>query len=309
MLYLNGTTDILYLTTGSAVAAGVEVAVTWARATNGSPPVPAEFKTDVFVITTATDTVLLTGVAGSVYVVKHVSAVNDSSTTTTTAYLQISRDTGTTKILLEPRTFTLLPGEQLDMPEDGPTAHIDANGAVYGAAPALPARNLGATGVLAETIPRQLCPEVNTTVAASGTLFMQAIYLTAGQLVSTVDLWSATTAAGTPTNYAVGLYDVNRNLLANSANQTTAAWAANSIKSFAMTTPYRVPTSGQYYIGYYMTATTVATLKGGTAKTGGQLAAAAPSLNGASSTGLTTALPNPAAAITGGTASIYAAVR
>lgn len=287
----------------------MEVTVTWAKAATGTPPVPEEFKTDVFVFTGAADNVIMTGVAGKIIVIKHVTAVNDSSSTTTTAYLQITRDTGTTKFPHDTKTFTLLPGEKLDMPEDGPTAHIDANGAVYGAAPALPARNLGATGTLAETMPRKTCPEVNTAVGATGVLFMQAVYLTAGQLVSNIDLWSATTAAGTPTNYAVGLFDGNRNLLANSTNQTTAAWAANSIKTFAMTTAYRVPVSGLYYIGFYMTATTVVTLKGGTAKTGGQLAAAAPIVHGTSSTGLTTALPNPAAAITGGTASIYAAVR
>jgi hypothetical protein len=167
---------------------------------------------------------------------------------------------------------------------------------------------LGLTGTIAETIPRELCAEVNTTVGATGTMFMQAIYLTAGQLVSNIVLWSATTAANTPTNYNVGLYDVNRNLVANGTNKTTEAWASNSSKSFAMTSAYRVPTSGQYYIGYYMTATTVVTLKGGTAKTGGQLAAGVPILHGTSTTGLTTALPNPAAAITAGTANIYAYV-
>jgi hypothetical protein len=75
-----------------------------------------------------------------------------------------------------------------------------------------------------------------------------------------------------------------------------------------MTSAYRVPTSGLDYIGLLQVATTIATIKGGTAKTGGQLAAAAPALHGTSSTGLTTSLPNPAAAITGGTASMYAAV-
>ena len=75
-----------------------------------------------------------------------------------------------------------------------------------------------------------------------------------------------------------------------------------------MTTPYTVPTTGLYYLGYFITATTVPTLKGGTAKTGGQLNGTAPILFGTSSTGLTTTLPNPAAAITAGTASFWACV-
>jgi hypothetical protein len=137
---------------------------------------------------------------------------------------------------------------------------------------------------------------------------MQLIYLTAGQLISKITLCSATTAAGTPTNYFFALYDGNRNLLAQSANQTTTAWPANTVKTLAMTSPYRVQVSGAYYIGYFMTATTLPTIKGGTARTGGQLAAVAPIIFGSSTTGLTTALPNPAAALAFVVTSIYAAV-
>jgi len=204
-------------------------------------------------------------------------------------------------------SVTLLAGESLVLDDLGLWHHYDSQGAEYTYnGPA--AANLGATGTLAETMPRELCSEVNTTAGASGTLFMQAIYLKAGTLVSNITIWSATTAAGTPTNKFFALYDANRALLAQSANDTTAAWGSNSAKTLAMTTPYRVPVSGLYYIGLLQVASTIATIKGGTAKTGGQLAAAAPILNGTSSTGLTTALPNPAAAITAGTASIYAAV-
>lgn len=208
-------------------------------------------------------------------------------------------------------SISLAAGESLVMGEDGKWTHYDIYGGVYGNTLTVFNRPLlGQTGVIAETIPRELCPEVNTAVAATGVLFMQAIYLYAGQTVSNIILWTATTAAGTPTHYMAGLFDgATRNLLATSTDKTTTAWAANAQTTFAMTTPYKVPTSGYYYIGFFMTATTIVTLKGGTAKTGGQLAAAAPILNGASaSTGLTTALPNPAGAITGGTASIYAAV-
>ena len=171
-----------------------------------------------------------------------------------------------------------------------------------------PTDNWGITGSKGETMDRNTCPEVNTTAAASGTLNMAAVWLTAGTLVSNISFFSATTAAGTPTNYFFGLFDASRNLLATSANQTTAAWAANTIKTLAMTTPYTVPTTGLYYLGYFMTATTVPTLKGGTAKTGAQLNGTAPILYGTSSTGLTTALPNPAAALTATTASLWACV-
>lgn len=149
---------------------------------------------------------------------------------------------------------------------------------------------------------------MNTTAPASGTLSLMAINLTAGQLVSSITISTATTGATNPTNYFFSLYDQNRNILAQSANQTTTAWAANTVKTLAMTTAYRVTVTGLYYIGFMMTAGTMPTLKGGTARTGGQLANTAPIIYGTSNTGLTTSLPATANAITGTTASIYAAV-
>jgi hypothetical protein len=229
---------------------------------------------------------------------------NAHASTSTTVTVQHFDGTNSEDLM----RVTLLPGENLVFNEEGTWTHHDSQGGEYTyAGPA--SVNLGATGTLAETMPREICPEVNTAApTASGTLFLQAIYLKAGQLVSNITISSATTAAGTPTNYFFALYSGARSLLAQSANQTTTAWAANTVKTLAMTTPYRVPTSGLYYIGIMMTATTIITTKGGTAKTGGQLASTVPILHGASSTGLTTALPDPAAAITGGLVTIYAAV-
>lgn len=236
---------------------------------------------------------------------RNIKGINVENAGSASPVVTIEQYDGTTAVV--EFTCTLLPGEHITLDDMGVWRHYDAQGAEYSYQGSL-LGNLGATGTLAETIPRQLCPEVNTTAGASGTLFLQAIYLNAGTLVSNITIWSATTAAGTPTQGFFALYDGARNLLAQSANFTTEAWAANSAKTKAMTTAYRVPVSGVYYIGLLQVATTIATIKGGTAKTGGQLAAQAPILNGTSSTGLTTTLPNPAAAITGGTASIYAAV-
>ena len=175
--------------------------------------------------------------------------------------------------------------------------------------PFMPLDNWGVAGSLAETLDRNYCPETNTVApTASGTLFLQAIWIPAGVKVSTISMFSATTAAGTPTHWMFGLFDVARALLATSTDQLTAAWAANTLKSLAMVTPYIIPTSALYYLGIFMVATTIITMKGGPAKTGGQLAGTAPILHGASSTGLTTAMPNPAAAITAGLVSIWGCV-
>jgi hypothetical protein len=239
--------------------------------------------------------------------VRHLSIHNVSTTVTTTVLIQHFDGTNSEDLF----NCTLLPDEHVHFNENGDWVHTDAQGGVYTyAGPSVV--NLGPTGTLAETMPRETCPEVNTAVpTASGTLFLQAIYLRAGQLVSNIGISSATTAAVTPTNYFFALYSgqpAAPALLAQSANQTTTAWAANTYKTLAMTTPYRVPTSGLYYIGLMMAATTVITTKGGAAKTGGTLASTTPPLHGTSTAALTTALPNPAAAITGGLVSIYANV-
>lgn len=299
MLLLTSTSDIVRIVTGSA--ASVNVHASWVDNNSGTIT-PGRTNTPT-ISSAATTTVVAAPGASTQRNVRALFITNNHASASTTVTVQHFDGTTSEDLM----GVTLLPGENLVLNEEGTWSHHDSQGGEYTyAGPATP--NLGATGVLAETIPRELCPEVNTTVAASGTLFLQAIYLKAGTLVSNISMCSATTAAGTPTNYFFALYSSSRALLAQSANQTTTAWAANTYKTLAMTTPYRVPTSGIYYIGFMMTATTVATLKGGTAKTGGQLAATAPALNGASSTGLTTTLPDPAAAITGGTASIYAAV-
>lgn len=147
------------------------------------------------------------------------------------------------------------------------------------------------SGALAETFDRNLCDEVNSAVLSSGRLSGAAIWLEAGMTISSISFHSATTAAGTPTNQLFGLFDSSRNLLISSTNDTTTAWAANSLKTLALTSTFTTTYSGLYYLGVMVTATTVPTLKGNTAKTGGQLQAAAPSMGGTSNTGLTTALP------------------
>lgn len=152
------------------------------------------------------------------------------------------------------------------------------------------------SGALYETMDRNLVNEVNTALLSSGRLSLSAIYIPAGTAISSISFWSATTAAGTPTNQLFGLYDSSLNLLRSSVNDTTTAWAANSRKTLALTSTFTTLYSGIYYLGLMVTATTVPTIKGNTAKVGGQLSAGAPSMGGTSTTGLTTALPATAAA-------------
>ena len=147
------------------------------------------------------------------------------------------------------------------------------------------------TGALYETFDRDLCDEVNTAVLSSGRLSLQAIWLPVNTTINSISFWSATTALATGTNQLFGLYDINLNLLRSSVNDTSTAWAANSKKTLSLTSAFTTTYSGLHYLGIMVAATTVPTLKGNTAKTGGQLGAAAPSMGGTSNTGLTTALP------------------
>lgn len=150
------------------------------------------------------------------------------------------------------------------------------------------------TGCKAETFPRHLVPEINTALLSTGRLSLEAIAIRSGELLTSISFFSATTAAGTPTNQIFGLYDNTLALLRSSNNDTTTAWAANTRKTLSLTSTFTTTYTGLYYLGIMVTATTVPTIKGYTARTGGQLNAAAPSLGGTSNTGLTTALPNPA---------------
>lgn len=300
MLLLTSTSDKVQLVTGAA-GASVDVHVSYVDNASGTIT-PGRANVVNIATATTTDIVAAPG-SGVQRNVKAIYVTNTHATVSTQATVVHTDGTNVSDLM----GVTLLPGENLVLDEDGCWHHHDSQGAEYNYA-GPPASNLGLTGTLAETMDRATCPEVNSTIGATGTLFLQAIYLKAGQLVSNITVFSATTAAATTTNLFFALYDGSRNLLAQSANQGAYTWAANTQKTLAMTTAYRVQTSGLYYIGILQVATTIATLKGGTAKTGGQLAGAAPILHGNSSTGLTTSLPNPAAAITAGTATVYAAV-
>ena len=125
------------------------------------------------------------------------------------------------------------------------------------------------SGALYETFDRCLCNEVNTSLLSSGRLSLQAIWLPAGVTINSISFWSATTAAGTPTNQLFGLYNNNLNLLRSSNNDTTTAWAANSKKTLSLTSSFTTTYSGIHYLGLMVTATTVPTIKGNTAKTNG----------------------------------------
>jgi len=147
-----------------------------------------------------------------------------------------------------------------------------------------PLDNWGIAGSKGETMDRVYCPEVNTTLCTTGQIYLQAIWLSAGTVVTNISFSSATTAASVPTHYCFALYDSSRNLCGSTADQTSTAWAANTVKTLALTAAYTVPTTGLYYLAFMVVATTVPTVKGGTARIDGTLSFQAPIISGVSGT-------------------------
>jgi len=91
-----------------------------------------------------------------------------------------------------------------------------------------------------------------------------AIPLQPGDVVTNLSFKSGATAAGTPTNWWFALYDTSATpaLLGQTADQTTTAWAANTVKTLALTTAYKVTVAGIYYAAIMVKATTVPSLLG-----------------------------------------------
>lgn len=145
-----------------------------------------------------------------------------------------------------------------------------------------------------ESVPRLMVGSTKTMV--SGSLYLQAIYLPRGYTVSSLSFYSGATALVAGTNQLFGLYSSARALLATSADDTSTAWGSNTVKTLAMTVPYLTTTPGIFYTGIMVAAGTPPTIQAIAASS--TLNAVATIVAGVSSTGLTTALPDPAAAIT-----------
>lgn len=106
--------------------------------------------------------------------------------------------------------------------------------------------------------------DVNTDLTALTTQVMTsvAVPLQAGDKVTNISFKSGATAAGTPTNYWFALYSPAGALLAQSADQLTAAWAANTLVTLALATPQVASAAGVYYAACMVKATTPPTLLG-----------------------------------------------
>jgi hypothetical protein len=103
--------------------------------------------------------------------------------------------------------------------------------------------------------------------AATGVMLSTPLYLCEGDLITNLTFISGATAMVTPTNWWFALYNGASAFLAQTADQTSAAWAADTVKTLALTAPWKITKSGVYWPSISITAATVPTLVGcGTAK-------------------------------------------
>lgn len=289
-MFLASTSDIVRIVTGSAVSTiGVQAA--WVDNASGTY---TPGRTNTAITTATTTTVVEAPGASTVRNVKSLIVTNNHASSS--CVVTIQHFDGTTSVDLA--KITLYAGEQFVMCEDGEWRHLTRAGAEYEHA-GLAIPNLGITGTVAETIPREICTETNAAALTSGQLRFFAIYLRAGQVVTNISFFSATTAAGTPTNQFFALYSRHGIKLAQSANDTTTAWAANTIKTLAMTAAYTVRETGFYYIGIMVAATTVPTLKGESHAVS-TLDSRPFTINGTAESGLTTSIPDMTGSIPSG---------
>lgn len=299
-MFLTSISDIIQVVTAAAVAT-IGVQSSWIDH-DSSTYTPG--RTNKNISTNTTTTIVDSPAASTTRHVRGIVISNNHATSS--CQVTVQHYDGSTSADIA--SVNLLAGEQLERDQWGFWRHLTAFGADYEYD--VPARvSTGITGTLAETVERQNCEEANLAALSTGQLVLQAIWLRKGQVVTNISFFSATTAANGPTNWFFALYSRRYALLAQSANQTTAAWAANTIKTLAMGTAYTVPETGFYYIGVMMTASTaVVTLKGRAGVTANQVRTSNFPLNGSSTGSLTTALPDPCAAPTGSTSIIWAAV-
>lgn len=168
---------------------------------------------------------------------------------------------------------------------------------VHTTAPTLP------TSAKYETAPRYLSNNTAQTIA-SGTLYMVAIYLGAGDAITSVSFVSGATAGVNLTHQWFAIYDDHLGTssgaayakLAATDDDTNAAWGSSTVKTLNLTSTYNPVRSGLHYLGVLLTAsTTVPNLvnqTGGTWTTG---ILVAPVMCGRWNTGLpATSLPDPA---------------
>lgn len=125
------------------------------------------------------------------------------------------------------------------------------------------------TGLIGSTLPRYMTTSGNVPAANTGNIRVAGRWLVAGSVIGRFKWFSGGTPATTPTHSYMCLTDSAGVVVATTADNLTLALGANVVFNWAVATvaagaatSYTVPTTGFYYIGLGISATTVPTLTG-----------------------------------------------
>lgn len=109
---------------------------------------------------------------------------------------------------------------------------------------------------------RQLDIDADLAALTTAVMTSVAVPVQTGDLISSISFKSGATAADTPLNWWFALYSAAGALLAQSTDQTTTAWAANTLKTLDLATAQRVSSAGVLYAACMVKATATPTLLG-----------------------------------------------
>ncbi len=115
---------------------------------------------------------------------------------------------------------------------------------------------------IAETLPGATPFAAVAAPGLSGVAHLHGVYLPKGTVVTNLSVVSGAQAAVTPTNQWFALCNDSRQVLRYSVNDTTAAWAASTPKTLALTSTFTTTYSGLHYIAVVVTATTMPSFRG-----------------------------------------------
>jgi hypothetical protein len=121
-----------------------------------------------------------------------------------------------------------------------------------------------------ESLPGRAAALADLPVLTTQVMLSVAVPCLAGDPVAKIAFRSGATAAGTPTNYWFALYDPSGAFIAQSADQLTAAWAANTTKDLSLVanptstvaTTFTLAATGVYFAAVMVKATTTPSLVG-----------------------------------------------
>jgi hypothetical protein len=116
-------------------------------------------------------------------------------------------------------------------------------------------------GLIASSMPRRNARD-DLAALTTQVMLSVALPLQAGDVVTSLTFVSGDTAADTPLNWWFALYDTAGAKMAQSADQTTGAWAANTAKTLALATAQLAQRAGIYYAAIMVKATATPTLVG-----------------------------------------------